>query len=93
MVDLVAPIDGKNSVRDIKAQNLVETIKTENPVKPIRSQNSVQPVRRVPSRHPIYGRPKPEASNISILILGFIFWPIALVVMIASNSLANTRKP
>lgn len=83
----------KNSVRDIKDENSVESIKTENLVRPINRQNLVRPVKRSTGRHPIYGRPKPSPSDAWMIVLGLIFWPITLSLLVLKNASANRFRP
>ena len=72
-------------------QNPVADIKTENPVRPIGRQNPVRPIRA--QRHPIYDRPKPPPSNALVVILGVIFWPIALALFVFKNASGNKFRP
>lgn len=44
------------------------------------------------NRHPIYKRPKPPMANGGLIVLGVIFWPIALVLLIVQKSLQHTRQ-
>lgn len=83
----------ENPVREIKAENPVRDIRPENLVRPINRQNLVRPVKRPTGRHPIYGRPKPSPSDAGIVILGLIFWPVALALMVLKNSSANRFRP
>lgn len=73
-------------------QNSVSDIQDKNSVRDIRAQNLVRPIRRPSGRHPIYDRPKPPPSNALVIILGIVFWPIALVFLIGAKSLEATRK-
>lgn len=73
-------------------QNLVQEIREKNSVRDIKAQNLVRPIRRPTARHPIYDRPKPPPSNALVIILGIVFWPIALVFLIGAKSLEATRK-
>ena len=72
----------QNPVGDIKGENLVTPTARRNPVRTIRAQ-----------RHPIYDRPKPPPSDALLVILGVIFWPIALALFVFKNSSANRFRP
>jgi hypothetical protein len=81
----------KNSVSPIKTEIPVQDIKAENPVKPIERRNLVRATR--PQKHPIYDRPKPPPSNALVIVLGVIFWPIALALYVLKNATANRFRP
>jgi hypothetical protein len=81
----------KNPVAEIKTEIPVADIKAQNPVKPIERRNLVRATR--PQRHPIYDRPKPPPSNALVIVLGVIFWPIALALYVLKNATANRFRP
>jgi hypothetical protein len=83
----------KIPVSPIKTENPVTEIKAENPVKHIRPENLVRPVKRSTGRHPIYGRPKPSPSDAWMIVLGLIFWPITLSLLVLKNASANRFRP
>ena len=81
----------KNSVSEIKEKNSVGNIRGQNLVRPIERRNLVRASR--PQRHPIYDRPKPPPSNTLVIVLGVIFWPIALALYVLKNATANKFRP
>jgi hypothetical protein len=89
----VSPIKTENPVTEIKAENPVKHIRPENLVRPINRQNLVRPVKRSTDRHPIYGRPKPSPSDAWMIVLGLIFWPITLSLLVLKNASANRFRP
>ncbi len=74
------------------SENSVSPVKPQNSVRDIRAQNLVRPIKRPATRHPIYDSPKPTPPNALIIILGIVFWPIALAFLIGSKTLGDTRK-
>lgn len=84
--------DDQNSVSPVKSENLVaENLVGENLVRPTARRNLVRPSR--PRPHPIYGRPKPPPPDLGLVILGVIFWPVAVAVLIFKNASANKFRP
>jgi hypothetical protein len=81
----------KNPVAEIKTENPVRDIKGENLARPTTRQTPARATR--PQRHPIYDRPKPPHSNALVVVLGVIFWPIALALYVLKNSTANRFRP
>lgn len=73
-------------------QNSVSPVKAQNSVRDIKAQNLVRPIKRPATRHPIYDSPKPTPPNALVVILGIVFWPIALAFLIGSKTLGDTRK-
>lgn len=77
-----------NSVSEIKSENSVREIKGENLVR-----RAARPAYARARQHPIYDRPKPPPSNALVIILGVIFWPIALALYVLKNASANRFRP